>query len=539
MKKKSFYFLSIIFLSIQMHSQSLENAIKKSNNEQLDASNSELFSILKSNPDKGEIYFYIGENYFKKDLTDSAEYYYKKGIEKNPTNPLNYVGYGKILWYNGKADDAKAQFFKAMSISQNKNAEVFRKIAEIYINAPQKNLDEAIELLNKAIKLEPKSATNHLLLGDALLEKNPTDGSPAIKEYNDAIKLNPQSAAGYLRIGKLYQRARSYQLALDNYNKAIEIEPNYAPAYRELAELYHKANKDDKAIEMYQKYLSLNNTNEARYRYASFLFEKGSYADAIKEMETIKSQGFDNAYVNRILAYSYYEMGDKTDKDAYSKGLNYIYQFFQKGGNNFKYLPSDYKYKGLLLMKNGKDSLGIIELEKAATLDTNLKSDIYKEIAKDYLKNKKYAAASEYFNKIKFTAMTSQDWFEAGRAYYFDKQFDKADTAFGNIIARLPNFDVTYIWKARCKANLDPKNEKWLALPYYEKYLSMIKPEDRNTPAKKSNVIEAYEYLGYYYMAQKNKEKATEYFSIIKELDPNNPKAQAFFKQGSNSSKSK
>ncbi len=510
--------------------QTLAEAIKKTENEQLDAATSDYLKLLSQSPDKGDVYFYIGENYFLKNIPDSANYYYQKGIDKNPTYPLNYVGAGKYLWYAGKSADAKAMFFKAQSIVLNKNAEVNRKIAEVYINAPEKSLEEAIDLLNKAIKLEPKNANNYILLGDAMLEKNPADGSPAIKNYNEAIKLDSKSAKGILRIGKLYGRARNYQLALDNYKKAIEVDPNFAPAYRELAELYHRANMDVKAIESYQKYLELNNSNEARYRYASFLFDNGKYADAIKEMETLTSKGFKSFYVDRILGYSYYELGDKTDKDAYTKGLTAINSFFDKTGQNFKYLASDYKYRGLLLMKTGKDSLGLIELDKAIKLDTSIANDLYKEIAKTALKNKQYDKAATYFDKTRFSSLTSQDYFEMGRAYYLSKHFDKADTAFGMLINKLPNFDVGYVWKGRTKANLDPKNEKWLAFPYYEKYLSLVKPEERNTAAKKSNVIESCEYLGYYYASKKNKEKASEYFLIVKEIEPTNAKAQAFFK---------
>lgn len=539
MKTFSLASLIVIISTELLPSQTLESALKKSNNDQLDAATSEFLSLLKTSPDKGDIYFYLGENYFKKELLDSAQYYYQKGIEKNPTYALNYVGYAKVLWYEGKTEDAQTQFFKATSISQNKDAQVLRKIAETYINAPRKNLDEAINLLNKAIKLDSKNPENYILLGDAMLEKNPTDGTPAIKHYNEAIKLNPKSATGILRIGKLYERARNYQLALDNYKKAIDIEPNYAPAYREMAELYHKANMEDKAVEMYQKYLQLNNSTEARYRYASFLFEKADYENAIKEMESLKQQGFDNVYVNRILAYSYCELGNKKDTSAYSKGLANINDFFAKAGTNFKYLPSDYKYKALLLIKTGKDSLAVQEIEKIKTIDSSIVSDLYKELGKSALKKKQYTQAAQYFDKVNPTSLSSQDWFEAGRAYYFAKQFDKADTAFGNIIAKLPNFDVTYVWKARAKANLDPDNSKWLALPYYEKYFSLVKPEERALPTKKSNIIEACEYLGYYYVAQKNKEKATEYFTIIKELDPNNTKAQAFFKGSTNNTKGK
>ena len=48
--------------------------------------------------------------------------------------------------------------------------------------------------------------------------------------------------------------------------------------------------------------------------------------------------------------------------------------------------------------------------------------------------------------------------------------------------------------------------------------------------ASKTNVIEACEYLGYYYLTVKDNAKAKEYFTIIKDLDPNNKKQIEFFK---------
>lgn len=159
--------------------------------------------------------------------------------------------------YAGKDADAKTAFFKAATLSNNKNAEVMRKTAEAYINAPQKNPDEAIKLLTNATKIDSKNPDNFILMGDAVLEKNPTDGGPAIKNYNQATALDPKSAKGILRTGKLYERGQNYQLALDLYKQAIAADPNYAPAYREIAELYHKAKQDGKAIENYKKYLEL------------------------------------------------------------------------------------------------------------------------------------------------------------------------------------------------------------------------------------------------------------------------------------------
>jgi hypothetical protein len=55
-----------------------------------------------------------------------------------------------------------------------------------------------------------------------------------------------------------------------------------------------------------------------------------------------------------------------------------------------------------------------------------------------------------------------------------------------------------------------------------------VKPEERAWA--KTNVIEACEYLGYYYLTVKDNTKAKEYFTIIKDLDPNNKKQIEFFK---------
>jgi tetratricopeptide (TPR) repeat protein len=563
--------LATVLLSASSFAQTLQDAITKTDNERYDAAGSDFRSLISKEPTKGENYFYYGENFFRKDDLDSANMQYQKGSEVNATNPLNYVGLGKVLWVRGKDADAKAMFFKANSLSANKNAEVMRRIAEVYITSDNKNLDEAITLLNNAIKLEPKNENNHILLGDAYLEKNPTDGGPAIKEYHLASDLNPKSPKGMLREGKLYQRGRNYPLALDFYKKAEALDPTYAPAYREKAEIYHMAAQDPKAIEAYRKYLELNNSPDARERYATFLFNNKQYPEAVKELEDLQKKGNTNLYLNRYLGYSYYELGNKTDSLSYKKGLKAINDFFDKANTtpNFKILGSDYKYKGLLLSKNGQDSLGIMEMEKAAAMDPKIAGDMTTEVAKAYMKSKRYNKAIETFEK-KMAGnpknLTGQDYFDLGRAYFFTGQakekakekeekdtkikvkvekggaedFVKADTAFSRLCQANPTYAVGYFWRGRVNAYLDPKDEKGLAKPHYEKYLSMIKPEERAQPSNKSNVIEANLYMGSHFAfnkTDKDMTKAKEFFNTVKEIDPNNKAANDFFKSPAASGK--
>jgi tetratricopeptide (TPR) repeat protein len=523
-----------VIASSASFAQTLQDAIAKSENERYQAAAADFRALIAKEANKGDNYFYYGENFFKKGDLDSANMYYQKGAELNATYPLNYVGIGKVLWYKGNSADAKTNFFKAATLGANKNTEVMRKTAEAYINADNKSLDEAINLLNAAIKVEPKNAETYLLMGDALLEKNPTEGGPAIKQYDKFSELNPKSPKGILRAGKLYQRGRNYQLALDLYKKAQELDPTYAPAYREKAELYHLAGQKANAVESYKKYLELNNSDEARERYAGFLVNNKQYTEAISEVEGLQKNGNTSMYLDRYLGYSYAELPGKVDTAAYRKGLNAISKFFDKSAAtpNFKYLATDYKYKGLLLSKLGKDSLGIIEMEKAIAQDPKMTNEILREEAKAYLKSKKYAKAIETYEKIMGgdpKNLSGQDYFEMGRAYYFGpKDFVKSDTCFSKVTQSIPTFATAYFWRGKANVQQDPKNEKWLAKPHYEKALTLVKPEER--AGAKTNVIEACEYLGYYYLTVKDNTKAKEYFTIIKDLDPNNKKQIEFFK---------
>jgi len=561
MKKYNLTFLALSF-SVFANAQTLQDAIIKTENECFEVAAADFKALIAKDATKGDNYFYYGENYFKNSNPDSAMIMYKKGTEVQPTNPLNFIGIGKVLLGQGKEQDANTNLFKGKTLGA-KNATAFMKLAEVYITAPAiyKNAVEATKLLTDAIKLEPKNPEAHILMGDALLEQNPTEGGPAIKEYEKALELNPKSPKANLCEGKLYKRARNYNLALDYYKKAITIDPNFAPAYIELAELYHLAAQEAKALESLNKYLAIHCPSiSASKRHASFQFLNKQYAEAIKEIEEIVKKDPTDLYMWRILGYAYYELGDKTDKDAFTKGRDAMNKFFQlTEGKNFKYIAEDYKYKGLLLGKTGQDSLGAAEIEKAIIADSVKNCEMNGEIGKIYTKAKKWDKAIFYYNKKaqcpNAKGLNGADNFDLGRAYYYlagakEKEaselkdattktkkeieavelFIKADTCFSRLTQASPTFSTGYFLRGNANVHLDLKNEKWLAKPHFEKAFSLVKPEERMLPANKNYVVVACEYLGYYYLKNGDKVKAKEFFTILKELDPTNKKATDFFK---------
>jgi tetratricopeptide (TPR) repeat protein len=549
--KKTILFCALGLTGV-VNAQSLQEAITKTENERYESAAADLRALIAKEGSKGDNYFFYGENYFKRGDIDSANIFYTKGTELSPTYPLNFIGLGKVLLSKNDVNGAKTQFFKATSISQSKNAEVFRKIAEAYLATDYKNPDEAITAANAAIKLDAKNAEGFIVLGDAMLEKNPADGGGPIKQYKQATTLDPKSAKGIIREGKLYQRGRNYQLALEKYKEAIVIDPTFAPAYREIAELYYLAGQPAKSIENWKKYLELNNSVFARYRYMTALFSNKQYADAVTEYEGLKTKGFNNLYLERLAGYSYAEMGDKTDKEAYNKGLVAINKFFEMAPKDFKYLANDYKYKGVLLSRTGKDSIALVEMEKAIVSDPASSKDIYTEMALIAYRGKKYDKVSSIVERKMaedVKSLNNNDYFNYGRANYNLGQnklieannlkdakakaakeaeskpyLVKADSAFAGLIRLNPSWVTAYTWKGRSSSLISFDSGK----PYYEKVLAVVKPEEK-TGSYKKDVIEAYEYLGSYYVNQKDKANADATFNSIKELDPNNQKVLNYF----------
>jgi tetratricopeptide (TPR) repeat protein len=306
--------------------QTLKDAIRKTDNERFAEANNDFKKLIAAEPSNGTIYFYAGENYQFQGELDSALILWKKAYDVQAISPLAIVSLGKSQWISGDEIGAKAQFATALKLTKNKNAEVIRAIAGTYIYSKKKNLEEAIALLQIATKLDSKNEDGFLMLGDALIEKNPTNGSEAIISYNQVLDINSKSPRGIVRVAKVYQRAQNFELANEKYKEAQTIDPTYAPAYRENAELNMRFNQPKKAIENWKKYLKLNNTIEARYRYATAMFLGKQYCEAIEEINNLNANGFTNFYTDRMLGYSYVEC--TTDPDGYKKGLRAMDQFF-------------------------------------------------------------------------------------------------------------------------------------------------------------------------------------------------------------------
>jgi len=527
---KRILLLSTILLTGLSYAQMLQQAIGKTENERYLDAIADYKKLVAADPINGDNYFYFGDCYFEKEEIDSAKMMWKKGYEVDKLRALPLVGYGRVLWLEGKTTEAEAEFTKALLMTKKnklKKAEVIRGIAEIYIEAPNKNIDKALILLEEAILKDPTNEDNYLLKGDALYARNSSDASEALKAYNQVLVLNPKSPRGIVRKALIYQRAKNEPEANKMYNEAKTIDPTYAPAYRLNAELYLMFGKNKQAIENWEKYLELNNNTESRYRYANALFAAKEYTGLLSQLEVLKNSGFSNFYTERMFAFAYAE---STDSLSLVNALNASNRFFAiVPADKINY--QDYKVRGNTYQKQGKDSLAIIEFEKAASINDISYKELSNELIKLYTKNKMYdKLISAYeLRRQKNGKLQAQEEYELGKAYYFGRNdYKTADSIFQVVIKNDSTYVPGYIYRGRANYKMDTNNEKWLAFPYYFKVTEIVKPEDRTQPSKKAFVLESLRYVADYYSKSpaKDLDKAKSFFEQILQVEPNDQVAK-------------
>jgi tetratricopeptide (TPR) repeat protein len=513
------------------YAQSLQVANAKTENERYREALNDFKKLVAADPINGENYFYYGDCYFEMEEVDSAKMMWKKGYEVDKLRAMPLVGYGRVLWLDGKTTEAKAEFTKALLLTKKdklKKAEVIRGIAEIYIEAPTKNLDEALILLEEAILKDPTNEDNYLLKGDALYARNSSDASEALKAYNQVLVINPKSPRGIVRKALIYQRARNEEEANKMYNEAKAIDPTYAPAYRLNAELYMMFGKNKKAIENWEKYLELNNNLDSRYRYVNALYGAKQWCEMIPQLDILVKGGVQNFFIERFYAFAYNDC--TTDSLALDKALAASDRFFAMVPQD-KINYQDYKVRGTIHQKKTQDSLAIIAFEKAAAMNEAGYKELANDLLKLYTKNKMYDKVISAYEvrRQKNGKLLAPELYELGKAYYFGRSdYKSADSIFTLVIKNDSTYVPGYIYRGRSNYKMDTNNEKWMAFPYYLKVTEIVKPEDRTQPSKKAFVLESLRYVADYYSKSANKdlEKAKSYFEQILQIEPNDSVAK-------------
>ena len=170
--------------------------------------------------------------------------------------------------------------------------------------ADLKQYERAIQDFDKAIKLDPGYAWAYGIRGLAYADLNQHER--AIQDLDKAIQLDPNFAASYGIRGLAYADLHQYAKAIQDFDKAIKLDPGYARAYYNRGIVYRNLNQPIKAIQDFDKAIELNPGDADAYYYRGLAYVTlKEYVRAIQEYNKAIELDPSNAgaYDNRGLAY--------------------------------------------------------------------------------------------------------------------------------------------------------------------------------------------------------------------------------------------
>ena len=198
-----------------------------------------------------------GKVYYKNGEYDKAINSFKKAVELNPNDYLNWHWLGRSYNDNEQYLDAINSLKKATELNPN-NADNWHWLGTSY-NQNEQYLD-AINSLKKAIELNPNDYLNWNWLGTSYNQNG--QYPEAIESLLKAVELNPNDASNWHWLGLSYYDNEQYLEAINPLQKAVELNPDNEDNWLALGWSYHANGQYSDAAECYRKVLEINPDNE-------------------------------------------------------------------------------------------------------------------------------------------------------------------------------------------------------------------------------------------------------------------------------------
>jgi Flp pilus assembly protein TadD len=146
-------------------------------------------AIAATQPTQAEPYFALGESYQKSGMTEEAIRAYKQSISRAADDPRPSTAISGLLLIRGDVDQAIALLQPALE-RMPEDTSLLNSLAVLY--ARQQRFRESLNLLSKAVRLNPDEPLTWLNLGVALEAKGDRKGAGAA--YGQAVTLQPDFA---------------------------------------------------------------------------------------------------------------------------------------------------------------------------------------------------------------------------------------------------------------------------------------------------------------------------------------------------------
>jgi tetratricopeptide (TPR) repeat protein len=206
-----------------------------------------------------------------------------RAIEADPNFVVAQYTLGTVHQALGNRWKAAAQF-RASTQLDSTYPEPYKALGDLFMAAPRRLFDQAVEAYTKAIELRPYYADAYVGLGDAKAAKSDVDG--AVAAYTKALAYNPINPRVHMSLGKIYYTEKGlYYESVTAYKKAIELDVNSVEARMGLGEVYEDKGLYKEAIDEYRKVIELDGKHTGAMYNLALVYEKTDPRESIVQWE--------------------------------------------------------------------------------------------------------------------------------------------------------------------------------------------------------------------------------------------------------------
>jgi len=412
-----------------------------------------------------------------------------------------------------------------------KDAKVMVAMGRAYFDI--KDYENAQKYADMAKKRDKNCGDAYVLTGDILVMKD--DAGGAATEFEQAIYFEPKNPNGYRRYAQINSKANP-AAAVEKLEELKKQVPDY-PIGLISAEIFSRAGNLDKAIEYYAQVDKNKMEDHQLADYALSHFLKGNFEKSLEVSKFGNGKFQKNPALNRI---SFYNL---TNLKRYDEALTFADALFNKSDET-KITESDYLYYGYAHAGKGNYDDAIAMFQKSIDNNSDNEADrldAMKNISDAYRQKGDYANAIATYEKYleQKTEQTANDINILATLYMAEASdttkteqekkelYGKADDVYAKMAEKMPSVaDYATLQRAHIGFALDPETTIGLAKPHYEKLIEIINSSAEKDEKSNERLIEAYRYLGYYYLLKDDKTNADIYWNKVLELDPNNATAK-------------
>lgn len=168
-------------------------------------------------------------------------------LAANPNLYMVYTALGDLYLLSGRDTDGETAYLRALDIN-SQDVQTMQGLARAFQR--QQRLDEAEDLLNQAIHLQPGNWSSINALGGFLFASGRY--SEAAEAYRQVVLLDPDNWQGHGNLGSSLLMVGDFEIAANALRRALEIEAD--PAYSSnLGIIYYYLGQFDEAVAIHRK----------------------------------------------------------------------------------------------------------------------------------------------------------------------------------------------------------------------------------------------------------------------------------------------